>query len=168
VTPSRLLTSQNPSVSGLRGAPLETSHISRASVGVAGFEPTTSCSQIPDDDVGDGVNRLQVAETIDGPGPSAVQEFQALAPVRRPFVPSRVPGRRRGRLAVLRALHGRLRLLTVAEVARAFAVSRATVYALCAAGRIPNVRILNQVRIPPAALARVLAGHGPSILNRRD
>jgi len=60
-------------------------------------------------------------------------------------------------LAALRALHGSRRLLTVAEVAKAFAVSTATVYAMCAAGRIRYLRILNQIRIPPAALVLLLA-----------
>jgi excisionase family DNA binding protein len=61
-------------------------------------------------------------------------------------------------LATLRALHGRHRLLTVGEVAKAFAVSTATVYALCTSGRVKYVRILNQIRIPPAAIAALLAG----------
>jgi excisionase family DNA binding protein len=60
-------------------------------------------------------------------------------------------------LAALRALHGRRRLLTVGEIARAFAVSTARVYALCAAGRISHVRILNQIRIPPMTLMLLLA-----------
>jgi excisionase family DNA binding protein len=121
-------------------------------VGVAGFEPTTSCSQIHSGGIAGGGPRLQAAENISGARQSAVQRSQVVAPNSRPFVPSHVPGLARVSLAALMALHGRRRLLTVAEVAKALAVSTATVYALCARGRVKYVRILNQIRVPPAAV----------------
>jgi excisionase family DNA binding protein len=53
------------------------------------------------------------------------------------------------------------RLLSVAEVARALGVCAATVYKLCARGRLEHVRILNSIRIAPLALeALVVASSG--------
>jgi excisionase family DNA binding protein len=44
-------------------------------------------------------------------------------------------------------------LLTVKEVARQLGLSTATVYGLCADGRLPHIRILNAIRVAPADLA---------------
>jgi excisionase family DNA binding protein len=52
-------------------------------------------------------------------------------------------------------------LLSVAEVACRLSVCEATVYKLCSRGDLEHVRILNAVRITPAALdafARAVAG----------
>jgi excisionase family DNA binding protein len=49
------------------------------------------------------------------------------------------------------------RMLTVREAARRLGVSTATVYKLCATGGLAHVRVLNAVRIPPAALAAAMA-----------
>jgi excisionase family DNA binding protein len=49
------------------------------------------------------------------------------------------------------------RMLTVREAARRLGVSTATVYKLCARGELAHVRVLNALRIPPAALAAVMA-----------
>ena len=43
-------------------------------------------------------------------------------------------------------------LLSVGEVARWLGVCTATVYALCAQGRLPHVRVLNAIRIGPGDL----------------
>jgi excisionase family DNA binding protein len=59
-------------------------------------------------------------------------------------------------LAALRDLHGRRRLLTVAEVASALAISTAAVYTLCATGQLKHVRVLNQIRIPPTSVLGLL------------
>jgi excisionase family DNA binding protein len=42
-------------------------------------------------------------------------------------------------------------LLTVADVARALRLSKATVYKLVAEGKLPHVRIGNQIRFPTAS-----------------
>lgn len=47
-------------------------------------------------------------------------------------------------------------LLTVREAAQALRVCTATVYRLCDLGELPNLRILNALRIPRTALARYL------------
>jgi excisionase family DNA binding protein len=44
-------------------------------------------------------------------------------------------------------------LLTVREVAAHLRVSTRTVYALCEQGKLAHVRILNAIRVGPAALA---------------
>jgi excisionase family DNA binding protein len=49
-------------------------------------------------------------------------------------------------------------MLTVREAARRLGVSTATVYKLCARGELAHVRVLNALRIPPAALAAFMAG----------
>jgi excisionase family DNA binding protein len=41
-------------------------------------------------------------------------------------------------------------LLSVADVALQLAVSKATVYGLCTAGKLPHVRIMNVLRMRPA------------------
>ena len=43
-------------------------------------------------------------------------------------------------------------LLTVAEVAKRLAVSRATVYALCERGELRHLRVSNAIRVIPADL----------------
>lgn len=44
------------------------------------------------------------------------------------------------------------RLLTVKQAAKLLGVCRATVYRLCAEGRLPPVRVLNSIRFRRAAL----------------
>ena len=43
--------------------------------------------------------------------------------------------------------------LTVREVAAQLSVSRATVYKLCAAGKLAHVRVLGAIRVAPIDLA---------------
>ncbi len=47
-------------------------------------------------------------------------------------------------------------LLTVAEVARRLGVCKATVYRICAEGRLAHVRISNAIRVPGEALVAYL------------
>ena len=44
-------------------------------------------------------------------------------------------------------------LLSVKQVAERLSVATATVYGLCAGGRLPHVRILNVIRVAPGDLA---------------
>jgi len=46
--------------------------------------------------------------------------------------------------------------LTVGEVARRLGVSTATVYKICAAGRLGHVRVSNAIRVTEASLAEYL------------
>jgi excisionase family DNA binding protein len=59
-------------------------------------------------------------------------------------------------LSVARLPGHRDRLLSVTEVAELLSVSDATVYALCARGILAHVRILNAIRVAPAALNALL------------
>ncbi len=54
---------------------------------------------------------------------------------------------------------GRMRtLLTVREVAAYLRVSTATVYELCARGKLRHVRVLNAIRVAPGDLHALLHG----------
>ncbi|MEP6653429.1 MAG: helix-turn-helix domain-containing protein [Myxococcales bacterium] len=48
-------------------------------------------------------------------------------------------------------------LLSVKDVARALAVSTATVYGLCESGKLPHVRVLNTIRVSRPDLRRFVA-----------
>jgi excisionase family DNA binding protein len=52
------------------------------------------------------------------------------------------------------------RLLTAREVAARLRVSTRTVYALCERGKLAHVRIMNAIRVEPAALAALIAVRG--------
>ena len=52
-------------------------------------------------------------------------------------------------------------LLSVREVARLLGLSTATVYALCSAGTLPTIRILNTIRIRPADVRAFIRLRGP-------
>lgn len=49
-------------------------------------------------------------------------------------------------------------LLSVSEVARQLGVCSATVYALCAKGALPHVRVLNAIRVAPRDLEEFVEG----------
>jgi excisionase family DNA binding protein len=51
-------------------------------------------------------------------------------------------------------------LLTVAEVSRRLAICTASVYKLCATGKLEHVRVLNTIRVRPDQLAKLLAQGG--------
>jgi excisionase family DNA binding protein len=48
-------------------------------------------------------------------------------------------------------------LLTVKQVAQQLGMSTASVYGLCADGRLPHIRILNAIRVAPADVAAFVA-----------
>ena len=49
-------------------------------------------------------------------------------------------------------------LLTVGEVAAQLKVCKATVYTLCASGKLEHVRVMNVIRVPKSALQKLLRG----------
>jgi excisionase family DNA binding protein len=53
-------------------------------------------------------------------------------------------------------------LLSVSEVARLLGVCSATVYALCAKGALPHVRVLNAIRVTPGDLEAFVENRRPS------
>ena len=54
------------------------------------------------------------------------------------------------------ATHLLPRLLTVREVAAALKVCTATVYKLCSAGKLSHVRVSGAIRVPVAAVERLI------------
>jgi excisionase family DNA binding protein len=52
------------------------------------------------------------------------------------------------------------RLLTAREVAARLRVSTRTVYALCEQGKLAHFRIMNAIRVEPAALVAFVAAQG--------
>ena len=137
-------------------------------VGAAGFEPTTSCSQIRDATVADGVSGSQPFAIIQDRPPTQVQPSQPLAGFRRHFGSPVVPDFGGADVVGGRPLKGTRRLLkstkapllTATEVADRLRVCTATVYKLCSSGALPHVRVLNAVRVAEADLERFLAGRG--------
>jgi excisionase family DNA binding protein len=53
-------------------------------------------------------------------------------------------------------------LLTVKQAARVVGLSPASIYKLCSTGKLAHKRILNAVRIPAEALARLIVGPNES------
>ena len=52
------------------------------------------------------------------------------------------------------------RLLTVREVATQLGVCTATIYTLCAEGKLEHVRVGNAIRVAPRALSAFIARRG--------
>ncbi len=50
------------------------------------------------------------------------------------------------------------KLLTVREVATQLGVCTATIYTLCAEGKLEHVRVANAIRVAPCALSAFVAG----------
>jgi hypothetical protein len=75
---------------------------------------------------------------------------QALAAKSKSFAPILLP----------RSPAAGTRLLSIVEVAGALGVCTATVYKLCARRLLEHVRIINSIRVPPAALSAFVATSG--------
>jgi excisionase family DNA binding protein len=69
---------------------------------------------------------------------------------------------------LLLALGGADCLLTVADVARALRLSKATVYKLVAEGKLPHVRIGNAIRFVPGRVGPRDAGPRRRLSTRRS
>jgi excisionase family DNA binding protein len=76
-------------------------------------------------------------------GPEGIPNLRPFAPFTGAFGPTLVQGERR--LKAVRVTPAPL--LSVREVAAPLGVSRSTVYALCAEGKLENVRISNALRL---------------------
>lgn len=57
-------------------------------------------------------------------------------------------------------------LLSVKQVAEQLGIATATVYGLCADGRLAHVRVLNVIRIPPSDLDAFIASQRRSVRRR--
>lgn len=90
--------------------------------------------------------------------PSKSDESQQLAPFSSPFATSvlqRSVANRAGGSGSLEPL------LPVREVAKRLLVCTATVYRLCASGRLWHIRVSNAVRVPEVALKAFMESSGP-------
>jgi excisionase family DNA binding protein len=116
-----------------------------------GFEPTTFSLGRSAAAVGVGSTGLQLSERIR----NRSERDSHSAPPEAPFSKDFVSGLCLEKGAEARGSAGRL--LTVKEVAERLRVSTATVYGLCADGRLPHARILNVIRVAPADLVSFIA-----------
>jgi excisionase family DNA binding protein len=116
-----------------------------AMVGVAGFEPTTSCSQTAGSAVAGARSGSQGVGMIQERDRAGVQPSQALTANRRDFTSPVLPRQTGGRR--LRSTDSGDELLTIKEIAAQLKISTATVYKLVDSGALRHSRILNAVRV---------------------
>jgi excisionase family DNA binding protein len=100
------------------------------------------------DEIADDGSGLQVSGYRSGFRDGASSPLQPKAAIAKDLAPILLP--------VARLPGHRDRLLSVSEVAELLSVSDATVYALCARGILAHVRVLNAIRVAPAALNALL------------
>jgi excisionase family DNA binding protein len=103
-------------------------------------------------------NELQVLETVDPTSGVESHESQPEGTFRRSFAAGLLLG----------ADEDEPPLLSVRDVARLLGLSTATVYALCSAGALPTIRILNTIRIRPADVRAFIRSRGPVTRERSD
>ena len=101
--------------------------------------------------VGGGSTGLQAVENIGNRSESNSHS----APPEAPFCSDFVSGLCLGKELIAEGVgrHASDRLLSVKQVAERLGVTTATVYGLCADGRLAHVRILNTIRVVPGDLA---------------
>jgi excisionase family DNA binding protein len=119
-----------------------------------GFEPTTFSLGSSGGSVAGGSKALQVVRNLENSSEGDFHSASPEAAISKDFVSGLCLGTapRPGVTEEQRA-----RLLSVKEVAEHLAVATATVYGLCADGRLAHVRILNVIRIAPSDLAAFVA-----------
>jgi len=130
----------------------------RVDVPPSGFELTQFRLGRSGAGVGVGIKGLQAVENIGNRSESNSHS----APPEAPFSSDFVSG-----LCLEKRLNaggsGRRdapdRLLSVKQVAENLGVTTATVYSLCADGRLAHVRILNTIRVAPSDLAAFIDSH---------
>lgn len=94
-------------------------------------------------------SHLQPSETMGVLSETEFQPTRPLARGRKNSAAGLLLGKERGDAADC--------LLSVKDVARALAVSTATVYGLCDSGKLPHVRVLNVIRVRPPDLRGFIA-----------
>lgn len=121
------------------------------------FEPTTFILGRSDASGGGGSKGLQAVENIGNRSESNSHSAPPEAPFSSDFVSGLCLGKE-GPSSPAGASHEESdRLLSVRQVAEHLGVTTATVYGLCAHGRLAHVRILNVIRIAPSDLFEFIA-----------
>jgi excisionase family DNA binding protein len=122
-----------------------------------GFEPTTFSLGRSGASVGGGSKGLQAVENIGNRSESNSHSAPPEAPFSSDFVSGLCLEKRLNADGVGRDASDRL--LSVKQVAEHLGMTTATVYGLCATGRLAHVRILNTIRIAPGDLAAFIDSH---------
>jgi Helix-turn-helix domain len=122
-----------------------------------GFEPTTFSLGRSGASVGGGSMGLQAVENIGNRSESNSHSAPPEAPFSSDFVSGLCLGTRGPGSSAGASQGGPDRLLSVRQVADHLGVTTATVYGLCAHGRLAPVRILNVIRIAPNDLSEFIA-----------
>ena len=129
-------------------------------VGAAGFEPTTSCSQIRAPGVVDGSSRSQPPAIIQDRRRAIFQASHPSTGFSKNFATPVLPDGQDEPCLQKKSPSPRMdgnTLLTAKEVANRLRVCTATIYKLCASGALPHVRVLNAVRVDLEELNGFLA-----------
>ncbi|MCC6900969.1 MAG: helix-turn-helix domain-containing protein [Polyangiaceae bacterium] len=121
-----------------------------------GFEPLTYGSGGDRSPLATSRSGSQAGGIVRNPPSIRVQASQPFAASSSPFAAPVLQGR--PTLTVVPALEQRL--LTVREVAAQLGVCTATIYTLCAAGKLEHVRVGNAIRVAPRALGAFIARRG--------
>ena len=122
-----------------------------------GFEPTTFSLGRSGASVGRGSKALQVGDNLENRSEAESHPVPTEAPISSDFVSGLCLGKG-GPGSTLWASQGAPdRLLSIKQVAEHLGVTTATVYGLCAHGRLAHVRILNIIRVEPSDLSEFIA-----------
>ena len=122
-----------------------------------GFEPATFNLGRSGASVGGGSTALQVGDNLENPSGPGSHPMPSEAPTSIDFVSGLCLGTRAPGSSGGASQGGPDRLLSVKQVAEHLGVTTATVYGLCAHGRLAHVRILNVIRIAPGDLSNFIA-----------
>ena len=130
---------------------------------MAGFEPTTSCSQITHKAITTLHNDSQPVGIIHTERDALVQPSQALTGISQKFTSPVLPlsksAKRAGR-GGFKVTARDEELLTVKDVATLLKVCTATVYKMVDRLHIPHFRVLNSIRFKRGDVKRFVTGMG--------
>lgn len=126
-----------------------------AVVGARGFEPPASWSRSQRSVCPGDTILSQTVARGQQTGFNAVQGSRTSPVDTKTFVTHLLPGAQAARMSSASEP-----LMTIAAVSAWLNVSPATVYRLCASGKLPHIRVSNAIRIDPDAVAAYIEGRG--------
>lgn len=124
-------------------------------VGARGFEPPASWSRSQRSSRPGTTITPQMLTRSPKAAPNGIQEIRPSPSATKDFVTHLLPGNQGARMSRAAAP-----LMTIAAVSAWLNVSPATVYRLCASGKLPHIRVSNAIRIDPDAVAAYIEGRG--------